>query len=662
MSKKKLFIALAGNPNVGKSTLFNQLTGGNQHVGNWPGKTVAIKHGHFNLNNTQVEIIDLPGTYSFSSYSPEEEITREFLFDTPPDLVINVVDSSNFERNLYLTVQILETGIPTILILNMQDVAVSRGITIDPKELSQSLGGIPVILSSENDEEAIQRIKKTISETYPKINKIKLSYEDAEGEDKKISDAKTRYEFVSNVVEKAVVQEEQKIAFSEKVDNILTNRFLGIPIFLTIMYLVFNLVQNVSAPFLNWLDYLFTGPISNWASTILSLANAPDWLVSLFQDGIIAGIGGVLVFLPSLFMMFLLLAILEHSGYLARAAFVMDKLMSKIGLHGKSFIPMILGFGCNVPAIYATRTLKNPKARILTALLIPFMSCSARLPVYMIFSIAFFPNNSNIIVLIMYLSGIMVAGLVGTIISKLLFKGEILNILVMELPNFRRPSVKAVFKYASRQTKDFLKKAGTVIALTSIVLWFLLNMPNGVQNPKDSYFGSIGQAIAPVFEPAGFGSWEASGALLAGLSAKEAVISSFYQIYNIEEHETVADKTTFDEDLKEIGLSFGFTIVESGKEILNTLTPGIDLFKEDSYDLQQQDISLISSLNESFTTLSAFSFLIFVLLYIPCVPTIGAIKQEFGWKWTSLSIFNSLAAPWLISIMVFQIGKLLGLG
>ena len=660
---KKLHIALTGNPNVGKSTLFNQLTGGDQHVGNWPGKTVSVKHGHFQVKDTQIEIIDLPGTYSFSSYSPEEEITHDFLINTPPDLVINVVDASNLERNLYLTVQILETGIPTILLLNMQDVARSHGISIDTEKLSKLLGGIPVLVSSANYENRWDKLKQQVIAPFPKINPLKIEYATEKFEQEiDLEAASSRYDFISEISKKALKQEKQKVAFSEKLDSILTNRYLGIPIFLVIMYFVFNLVQNVSAPFLNWLDYLFTGPFSSWTTTLLASINAPNWVTSLVVDGIIASIGGVLVFLPSLFIMFFLLAVLEHSGYLARAAYIMDKLMSKIGLHGKSFIPMILGFGCNVPAIYATRTLKNPKARILTALLIPFMSCSARLPVYIIFSIAFFPDNSNLIIMLMYLMGILVAGLVGTVLSRLIFKGESLSILIMELPNFRKPSFKTVLRYAGNQSGDFIRKAGTIIAVASVALWILLNMPFGVENPRDSYFGKLGESISPVMEPAGFGSWEASGALLTGLVAKEAVISSFYQIYSIEEHDLEVDQTTFVEDVREIGVSFGTSVIDAGKELLNTFTPGIDLFKSDQESGLEENIFLISALNQSFTPLSAFSYLVFILLYIPCVPTISAFRHEFGWKWTSLAIFNSLAIPWVLSVLIFQVGTLVGLG
>ncbi len=663
---KKIYIALAGNPNVGKSTLFNQLTGGDQHVGNWPGKTVAVKHGHFKVEDTQIEIIDLPGTYSFSSYSPEEEITHDFLVNTPPDMVINVVDSSNFERNLYLTVQILETGIPTILLLNMQDVAYAHGMHIDTEKLSAQLGGIPVLVSSASNGRGWDKLKKQIVAPYPDIKQIDLHYRKITEKDTEyeygLETASSRYEFISEISKNSLRQEKQKVAISEKVDSILTNRYLGIPIFLVIMYFVFNLVQNVSAPFLNWLDYLFTGPFSNWATSLLTSANSPAWVTSLVVDGVINSIGGVLVFLPSLYVMFLLLAVLEHSGYLARAAYVMDKLMSKIGLHGKSFIPMILGFGCNVPAIYATRTLKNPKARVLTALLIPFMSCSAKLPVYIIFSLAFFPENSNMIILIMYFTGIMVAGLVGTALSKLIFKGESLSILVMELPNFRRPSLQAVLKYAGKHSGEFIKKAGTIIAVASIGLWLLLNLPLGIENPRDSYFGAVGVAISPIMEPAGFGNWEASGALVTGLIAKEAVISTFNQVYRIDEIQDTPDETTFIEDLQNIAVSFGTTIVDTGKELLNTFTPGITLFAEESDSETEENIFLIKALNQSFTPLSAFSYLIFILLYIPCVPTIAAFRHEFGWKWTSLAIFNSLAVPWVMSVGVFQIGMLLGFG
>ena len=480
-------------------------------------------------------------------------------------------------------------------------------------------------------------------------------------EDLEIVIANHRYDFVRSLMTETIIREdEEKPTLSDRIDRIVTNQYLGLPIFLILMYFIFNIVQNVSIPYLDWIDALFTGPITNWTITLLTWLSAPDWVRSLFVDGILAGVGGILVFFPGLFAMYYLLAILEQSGYLARAAFVMDRLMSKVGLHGKSFIPMILGFGCNVPAIYATRTIERREARLLTALLIPFMSCSARLPVYILFGLAFFPENANLVILGMYLTGIMVAAVVGSLLSRVLFKGLSLSILVMELPAYRVPTMKSINQYAWRQSKQFINKAGTTIVSFSILLWFLLNIPWGVADPQQSYYGKVSTAIAPILEPAGFGTWEATGALVTGLVAKEIVVASLSQVYYVPQDVDESSQVSFWEDLKEIGVGLGEATLMTGKKLLDVLTPGITLFSQDN--VSQENTALSQALQKAFTPLSAIAFILFVLLYVPCVATIGAQKQEFGWKWAAASMGITLIVPWTVSVLVFQVGSLLGLG
>lgn len=480
-------------------------------------------------------------------------------------------------------------------------------------------------------------------------------------EDLEIVIANHRYDFVRSLMTETIIREdEEKPTLSDRIDRIVTNQYLGLPIFLILMYFIFNIVQNVSIPYLDWIDALFTGPITNWTISLLTWLSAPDWVRSLFVDGILAGVGGILVFFPGLFAMYYLLAILEQSGYLARAAFVMDRLMSKVGLHGKSFIPMILGFGCNVPAIYATRTIERREARLLTALLIPFMSCSARLPVYILFGLAFFPENANLVILGMYLTGIMVAAVVGSLLSRVLFKGLSLSILVMELPAYRVPTMKSINQYAWRQSKQFINKAGTTIVSFSILLWFLLNIPWGVADPQQSYYGKVSTAIAPILEPAGFGTWEATGALVTGLVAKEIVVASLSQVYYVPQDVDESSQVSFWEDLKEIGVGLGEATLMTGKKLLDVLTPGITLFSQDN--VSQENTALSQALQKAFTPLSAIAFILFVLLYVPCVATIGAQKQEFGWKWAAASMGITLIVPWTVSVLVFQVGSLLGLG
>ena len=473
--------------------------------------------------------------------------------------------------------------------------------------------------------------------------------------------ADNRYQFVRSLVDETLTRRDlEKPTRSDQLDRLLTNQYLGAPIFLIIMYFIFNIVQNVSAPYLDWIDYLFTGPITHWTTATLTWLNAPDWLLSLAVDGVLAGLGGVLVFFPGLFTMYFCLAVLEESGYLARAAFVMDRFMSKVGLHGKSFIPMILGFGCNVPAIYATRTIERREARLLTGLLIPFMSCSARLPVYLIFGLAFFPDHANLVITGMYITGIMVAAVVGIILSRTLFKGRTLSILVMELPAYRIPTLKCVIDYAWDQTKQFVRKAGMLIVMFSMGLWLLLNLPWGVADHHQSYYGRLSSGLSPVLEPAGFGTMEASGALVTGLVAKEIVVSTLAQLYHAPQEEAAEENLSLWEEVQAILWGFGEATLQSGKELMEVFTPGISLFSDEEGN--GENVALSRALQKAFTPLSAISFLLFVLLYVPCVATIGAQRQEFGWKWAAVSVAITLVVPWVMSVLVYQTGSLLGLG
>lgn len=469
-----------------------------------------------------------------------------------------------------------------------------------------------------------------------------------------------RYKFVHELVSQVLTTPQTTWSLSDRLDRVITNRWLGIPIFLILMYLVFSLVQNVSAPFLAWVDAVFAGPITRWVVALLAWGHAPDWFISLLTDGVIAGVGAVLTFLPGLLVMYMALAVLEDTGYLARAAFVMDRSMSKLGLHGRSFVPMILGFGCNVPAIYATRTIESRSARILTGLLIPFMSCSARLPVYVIFGLAFFPRSGNLVIWILYLIGIAMAAVVGIALSRTLFKNEPAGILLMEMPPYRWPAARRVLAYTWEESSSFVRKAGSFILAGTVIFWLLLNLPWGVARAEESLFGRASSGIAPLLAPAGFGTWEASGALLTGLLAKEMVVSTMAQIYVGESAEAeTAEPPTLMSDIQEIVLGLGTAVIAAGKQLLETITPGVTLFAAQH---DGGNTTLTRALRLAFTPLSAFAFLVFVLLYVPCIATVGAQIAEFGWRWAGLSVAITLLVPLALATMVFQAGSLLGIG
>jgi ferrous iron transport protein B len=720
-----LTIALAGNPNCGKSTVFNALTGARQHVGNWPGKTVEKKEGSFRLNGREIGVVDLPGTYSLTAYSPEEVIARDFIVNARPDVVIAVMDAANLERNLYLTVQILELGVPVAIALNMSDVAESRGIRIDLERLSVLLGGAPVVRTVGVRNQGIQELVACALEApQPAAHGLKVDYgpeieeellklegmigarphivaqfhprwlalklleneedvvtwvaamaggaemlavarksiahlEAVYGDDVDIVVADRRYGFISGLTRQVLKRTRpDRLTVSDRIDQVVANRVLGIPIFMMMMYVVFRLMQDVSAPFLNWVDAVITGPIARWSDALLSAVGGPEWLRSLVVDGVIAGVGGVLAFLPGLMVLYFFLALLEDSGYMARAAFVTDRFMNLLGLHGKSFIPMILGFGCGVPAIYATRTLENERDRILTGLLVPLMSCSARLPVYVVFGLAFFGDDAGKLIWAMYALGIAMALLVGALFSRLVFKRDQDAAFVLELPPYRLPTLRGLWIHTWGRTRDFAKKAGTVILVVTVLLWVLLNLPWGVENQRDSVFGSVSATIAPALEPLGFGDWETAGALMSGFVAKEIVVSTMSQVYVGAEEAPAQETPTLGEDVSEIAGGFGRAVLEAAKSLLS-IVPGIELR---SAEKVTEDTTLSAAVRNRFTPLAAVALVTFILLYVPCVATLGAIRHEYGRKWAIFSAAYQLALAWGVAFVVFQGGRLLGLG
>jgi len=669
-----LIIGLAGNPNVGKTTVFNRLTGMHQHVGNWPGKTVERAEGSFSHGSYNYDVVDLPGNYALSAHSMEEIVSRDFIVDDDSDVIVNVVDAANLERNLYLTVQMMELGANLVMALNMNDFAKKKEHIIDIKLMSELLG-FPVVEVNAKTGDGFEELLTTVEKqsSNPIDSSAKLSYGDElrehlgdlqaliekdnnlldvpsiwtaikllerdsiviekvqgssqssaimkevdkvaghlhdlydEGAEEVVANA--RYAFIGGLMAEAVKKPAvEKESTTDKIDKYVTNRVLAPIIFIVIMFLLFHLTFTIATPFCDFIDEGFA-----WLGEYLAGAVGNEVLGSFLQNGLIGGVGGVLVFLPQIIIMFLFLSILEDSGYLARAAFTLDKIMhAVVGLHGKAFIPMILGFGCGVPAVMATRTMENESDRLLAMMLIPFMSCSARLPIYGIFVGAFFAANKGLILLSIYLLGIVVALIVAGILKRTMFKGMSAP-FVMELPTYKIPSVKGVLLHTWEKTKGFLRKAGTIILGSAIIIWILSSLPFGVEyGSQQSILGMIGTVIAPIFAPLGFGTWQAGIAILTGLVAKEVVVSTFASLGGLEEDD------------------------EEGT---------------------------MSMVQEIFTPLSAYAFMAFCLLYVPCFAALGAIKQETNsWRWPLIMSGITLVTAYIVSFLIYNVGLLAGFG
>lgn len=660
-------VALAGNPNSGKTTLFNALTGARHKVGNWSGVTVEKKEGLIKHNGESIAIVDLPGTYSLSPYSIEEKIARNYIVEESPDVVVNIVDASNLERNLYLSLQLMELGKPVVMALNMMDVANSLGYEINVEKLSKTLG-IPIVPMSAAKKQGLKELIDAISQVSknPKLSSpiqvdygealeskildtmnnltsqeslskynprwlaLKILEEDPEimestgiapvidsslmlEEEVELMVADKKYSFIASLIGNSMKKPTSSVlSISDKIDLILTNKYLGLPIFALLMFGVFYFTFDLVGNQLNgMIDEFINGAVAPAVSAGLENAKVSPWLQSLIVDGIIGGVGGVLTFLPNIACLFLAISIMEDSGYMARVAFIMDRAMKKVGLSGKAFIPMILGFGCNVPAIMGTRTLENENDRLTSILVNPFMSCSARLPVYILFAGAFFPGNEKFVVYSLYILGIFVAILMALIFKTFLFKSEVVP-FIMELPPYRLPSFTTTLANVWERVKGFLIKAGTLIFGVSVVLWFILGYNfSGPAEITESIGASLGNVFAPIFAPLGFGTWQAALSLLTGILAKEVVVSNMSIIY---------------------GLTDGASAQ-----------------------------SFFTALNGSFTQLTAYAFMVFVLLYTPCAAAIGAVKRETNsWKWTTFSVVYQFAVAWFFAFLVFQIGKLLG--
>lgn len=582
-------IALLGNPNVGKTTLYNALTGSKQYVGNWPGVTVEKKEGYYKDN----KIVDLPGIYAMDTFSNEEKVAKNFLQQQDVNLILNIVDGSNLTRNLYLTTQLKEFNKPIILAINMVDVAESKGIIINYKKLEQLLN-VKVVPISASKKTGLDELKSVIENKELKITENNNQY--------KFNSEKESYEFIESVLKQCITyKKENTISISEKIDKILLNPWLSYPIFILMMFLTFKLTFSwIGQPLSDLLDNLLSNYLIPWLGDLLHRAS--PWFNSLIINGIVNGVGSILVLLPIILTLFICITILEDSGYMARIAFLMDRLMRSINLSGKAFIPLIMGFGCSVPAIMTARTLESDKDRKLTALLVPLMSCNARLPVYIAFSAIFFPNHTGLAIASLYILGILIAFLIGLLFKNTIFKKDE-EPFIIELPEYKMPSLTSVVRQTLDKGKDFLIKAGTVIFSMSVVIWFLsnFNFHGLVNNVNDSILASIGSFIAPIFKPLGFGNWQSSVSLLSGLLAKESVLSSM-------------------------------EIIFTG--------------------------NLTTVLSSHFTALSAYAFLTFILLYTPCISVIGVMKREYGTKMTIFSITYQVVLAWVVAFLVFNIGSI----
>lgn len=679
-------IALVGNPNCGKTSFFNRATGLREHVGNYSGVTVDAKEAIFQHKGYTIHLIDLPGTYSITEYTPEEIYVRTYITDHHPDIVLNIVDASNLERNLFLTTQLIDMNIRVVMALNMYDELEKEGASLDYNYLGHLLGfpivpttacqgqGIDHVLDKiievfedRNEvcrhihinygpeiEEAIDKIKKTIlpnqeitdcfaprylaikilendaitrkllenAPNYRQIDHVAFKYrgvlEKEYKEDVRTIITNTKYGFIRGALKETfTVGDKDKRQLTNAIDTVLTHHWLGFPVLLLFMWVMFQATFSLGSYPMDWIQ-AGVDSLGHWVEKVMPAGPLADLLV----DGVIAGVGGVIVFLPNILILFFFISLMEDTGYMARAAFIMDKLMHKIGLHGKSFIPLLIGFGCNVPAIMATRTLESRRERLLTMLITPFMSCSARLPVYILMVSAFFPVNQGLVLLSVYVIGIVVAILTALLLKKLMFH-KVSDPFVMELPPYRMPTLRNTLFHMWNKAGQYLKKMGTIILFASVLIWALGYYPHhseyDKQSPEqmeNSYIGRIGKAVEPVIAPLGF-DWKMGVSIITGLAAKEIVVSSMGILYHVPDAEE--NTQTLAENLRHQKNAAGVSV---------------------------------------FTPLVAYCFMLFVLIYFPCMAVIAAIRKEAGGRWAYFTIFYTTSLAWIVAFCVYQIGSL----
>ena len=718
--RKQIRVALVGNPNCGKTSLFNIASGGHEHVGNYSGVTVDAKEGTFEYGGYRFLLVDLPGTYSLSAYSPEELYVRRNLVEEMPDVVVNVVDASNLQRNLYLTTQLIDMNLRTVMALNMYDELQEKGDRLDIRQLGYLLG-MPVVPTVSRTGEGIDRLFDTVIQIYEKsdphlsrhihinhgaelehsIDRIKLlirkntdirykystrylaiKYLENDKEIESVVEAlpdrdeiiAARFEenrringILGSGIESAIVDakyafvqgalaetympyqgKKKRSSLTDKIDAVVTNKWAAFPIFFLMLYLVFDATFVIGEYPMRWIEWV----VGHFGAFIASVM--PDgWLKDLVVDGIIGGVGSVLVFLPNILILYLFISLLEDSGYMARAAFIMDRLMHKIGLHGKSFIPMIMGFGCNVPAIMATRTIESRKSRLITMLIIPLMSCAGRLPVFVLIAGAFFPKGAGLVLVGLYALGIIFAIIAARIMSRF-FKDDDLP-FVMELPPYRIPTGKSVFRHTWEKGRQYLQKMSGIILICSIAIWFLGYFPDhnaydSVQEQQEnSFIGYIGKTMEPVLEPLGF-DWRMGVGIVAGVGAKELVVSTLGVMYAVEEPVSAGDGFAG-------GAADGGTAVsgDAGTDIADETGVSVP----DATDSSGADTRLQRALVKTVTPAAALAYMVFILLYFPCIATFVAIKNESGgWKWAIITAVYTILLAWVAAFITFRLASL----
>jgi ferrous iron transport protein B len=663
----KINVALAGNPNVGKTSLLNHVAGTTLRVGNWAGTTIEKKEGKAFYKGYEIYLVDLPGIYSLEPFSEAEQAARDYLLNQKPDVVVNVLETPNMERDLLLTAELLEMDMPVVIALNMWDEAQRLGIKVDKEKLSELLG-IRVVQTNGRTGEGKEELLEAIVQTYEqktkpfplrysqtleeylskvegntkfeKIRKAQGLY--GEDFDKLLKDE--RFAFAHGLFYKVVKKVNQgAFELTDSLDKLLLHPIFGLFFFLFLMFFMFKLAFDFSAPWMDWLD----GFMNRFISPLVVYLLGESLLSRFLSEAVVGGVGFVLTFLPLIASILFILSLLEFSGYLPRVAFLMDGLMHKLGLHGTRFIPLLLGFGCNVPAIMASRIMETKRDKLLVLVMVPFMSCPARFVVFSFFAVLFFPNPA-LVIFLLYLFGVLVAFLTSFLLQKLVYRGS-LHHMILELPPYRLPALKLVLRITWAHVKHFIYRAGTLIFAVSVILWAMLNLPLGVSNPKDSVAGHVGRALVPIFKPMGLEDWQITTSLIPAFLAREIVLSSMAVIYSVEE----GKKEEFEprKALREQGVAFVNALKES---VLNLLSPMPKALK-----VKEEHSQLKSTIKNSMNPAQALAFMVFILLYTSCLGTVAVLEKEGGTKFALLFLAYSFAVAWISGVITYRLMSLL---
>lgn len=637
-------VAVVGNPNVGKTALINMLAGSHLKIGNWPGVTVEKKEATLMYQGYQIRFIDLPGVYGLSSVTEDEVVTNNFLHSKDYDIVLNVIDAHNLKLNMHLTSQVLELQKPTLVAINFWKEFKEYGNAFACEQFATLLN-IDVLAIDAIEKETKKNILDGIIRTlHAKKTPKTFGAVESDNERKESIDYALQHIFERT--------KHVRISVTDRIDRILLHPFFGLVSFFMLFYFIFKWTFDGSAPFIDWIDGFFNTFIRGGAKEILTFVNAPSVVQSFVYDGLIAGIGTVMTFIPLMAFLYFFISLLEESGYIARVAFLLDKYMMMLGLPGKAFIPLLIGFGCNVPGVYATRTLEETHDRKIVASIISFISCGAKLPIYVLFTSLFFPHNAGQVAAGLYFLGMVIAVLWAFILKKWMYKGRTDN-LIIELPEYRFPTILVVWNSVRLKIKSFVRRAGTVITAVVILIWALTNLPYGV-NPDKSLLATISKTASPVFIPLGWGSsWRATAAVVPGFLAKEAVVGALMTTYNVEDEAPSPAFTNILYALFDQLILLKDAALQSGRRIVTGIIPGV-------FEWEDTRTPLSSLLQKDFTPLTALSFMIFNLLLMSCTAVMGAVKQEFGGKFLFLSLLITGSTAYVVSLLVYQFGRILG--